>query len=127
VGYDAAILFSGGWGMVGLVKDVAMDQFSVEVLESDTPVLVDFWAPWCGPCKAMNPIVSEVAESYADKLAVCKVNVDDAPEIAAKYSVRGIPSLLMFHNGQLLGTLVGNVSSSEVKRFVDSNLSSETA
>ena len=92
--------------------------FEADVLQSDTPALVDFWAEWCGPCKMIAPILSEVADEYAGKIKICKVNVDDNPETAAKFNVRGIPTLLVFKNGTVEATKVGALSKAQLVQFV---------
>ena len=81
--------------------------FEAEVLQSDKPVLIDFWAPWCGPCRMLAPAVAQIAEEYEGKAKVCKVNVDDEPSLARQYGISGIPTVLIFKNGQLTDTLVG--------------------
>ncbi len=86
--------------------------FSQEVLESDLPVLIDFWAPWCGPCQALTPVVEEFASDNAGKVKVCKVNLDDNAGVAGQYGVRSIPTLILFKNGQNVGQLVGTVAKS---------------
>jgi len=86
--------------------------FSQEVLESDLPVLIDFWAPWCGPCQALTPVVEEFASDNAGKVNVCKVNLDDNAGVAGQYGVRSIPTLILFKNGQNVGQLVGTVAKS---------------
>ena len=83
------------------------DNFEKEVLESSVPVLVDFWATWCGPCKMLAPVISEIAETCADKVKVCKVNVDDEPELATQFDIASIPTVLIFKNGELVRTSVG--------------------
>lgn len=83
--------------------------FDLEVLQSEIPVLVDFWAPWCGPCNIVAPIVKELAGEYVGKLKVCKINVDEAPGIAGKYGIRGIPTLMIFKNGDIVDQQVGSV------------------
>ncbi len=95
-------------------------QFSEEVLNSDVPVLVDFWAPWCGPCKMIAPVLEDIAGEYADKLKVVKLNVDDNQETAPKYNVRGIPTLLLVKGGEVVATKVGAVSKSQLTEFVES-------
>ncbi len=86
---------------------ITADNFAEEVLQSDKPVLVDFWAPWCGPCKMLAPIVAEIAEEYADSVKVGKVNVDDEPALAAKFGISSIPALLVFQNGAVVNSAVG--------------------
>ncbi len=81
--------------------------FETEVLQSDKPVLIDFWAPWCGPCRMLAPVVAQIAEEYEGKAKVCKVNVDDVPGLASRFGITGIPTVLVFKDGQLTDTLVG--------------------
>src|ERR1700761_9437553 len=92
------------------IKHVSNESFSSDVLESKLPVLVDYWAEWCGPCKMIAPVLDESADSYAGKLTIAKVNVDDHQALAAKYHVRGIPTLMLFKNGEVAATKVGAVS-----------------
>lgn len=101
---------------------VSDDQFESEVLKSETPVLVDFWAPWCQPCKMISPVVDEIAEHYQGRLKVVKVNVDDNPETPANYGVRGIPSLLVFKEGNVVATKVGAVNKSQLTAFIDEHI-----
>ncbi len=96
--------------------------FDLDVLQSDLPVLVDFWAPWCGPCKMISPILDELAEEQAARIKIVKVNVDECKEISVKYAVRGIPSLLLFKQGNLLGSVVGALSKSQLQEFLDEHL-----
>lgn len=104
------------------IKQVSVDSFDTDVLNADAPVLVDYWAEWCGPCKMIAPILDEVSKDYADKLRVVKVNVDDNQEIAAKYGIRGIPTLMLFRNGAVVDTKVGALSKSQLTAFLDNNL-----
>ena len=96
--------------------------FEDEVLQSDSPVLVDYWAEWCGPCKMIAPVLDEIAKDYSDKLKVCKLNIDENEATAPKYSVRGIPTLMLFKNGSVEATKVGALSKSQLTAFLDSNL-----
>ena len=93
--------------------------FETDVLQSDTPALVDFWAEWCGPCKMIAPILNEIADEYAGKMKIYKVDVDSNPETAAKFNVRGIPTLLVFKNGTVEATKVGALSKGQLLEFVD--------
>ena len=95
-------------------------QFAEDVLNSDIPVLVDFWAPWCGPCKMIAPVLEDVAAEYAGKIKVVKLNVDENQETAPKYNVRGIPTLLIVKGGEVVATKVGAVSKSQLIDFVNS-------
>ncbi len=104
------------------IKQVSSDSFEADVLKAGSPVLVDYWAEWCGPCKMIAPILDEVSRDYADKLDVAKVNVDENQEIATKYGIRGIPTLMLFRNGAVVATKVGALSKSQLTAFLDSNL-----
>ena len=96
--------------------------FEADVLQSDSPVLVDYWAEWCGPCKMIAPILDEVARDYGGRLRVVKVNVDENQQVTSRYNIRGIPTLKLFRNGAEVATKVGAVSKSQLTAFLDNNL-----
>ncbi|KUG24666.1 thioredoxin [hydrocarbon metagenome] len=104
---------------LGIATD---DNFEGEVLKSDKPVLIDFWAPWCGPCKAIGPIVEELAEQLKDSVKIMKLNVDENQKIAIKYGVRSIPTLILFKDGKVLDTLIGLVPKERLESFVKKSL-----
>lgn len=104
------------------IVHVSDDDFEAEVLQSRTPVLVDYWAEWCGPCKVIGPILDEIAEEYEGKLKVAKLNIDDNPTTPPKYGIRGIPTLMLFKNGEVEATKVGALSKSQLTAFLDQNL-----
>jgi thioredoxin 1 len=101
---------------------VTDDSFAADVLQSQQPVLVDYWAEWCGPCKMIAPILDEIAKEYAGRLKVAKLNIDDNQETPASYGVRGIPTLMLFKNGNIEATKVGALSKSQLAAFIDSHL-----
>ena len=101
---------------------VTDDNFATEVLQSPQPVLVDYWAEWCGPCKMIAPILDEVAKDYAGRIKVAKLNIDDNQTTPANYGVRGIPTLMLFKNGNIEATKVGALSKSQLVAFIDSHL-----
>ena len=105
-----------------LIKHTTDATFEADVLKSVQPVLVDYWAEWCGPCKMIAPILDEVATSYAGKLQVAKMNVDENRDIPAKFGIRGIPTLMIFKNGELAATKVGAMSKSQLTTFIDQQL-----
>ena len=96
--------------------------FKKEVLESDLPALVDFWAPWCGPCRIITPIIDELAKEYRNKLRICKLNVDENPRIATQYAVMSIPTLIFFKNGKVIEQVVRVLNKVELKRKIEENL-----
>jgi thioredoxin 1 len=105
-----------------LIKHTNDADFEQDVLKSGVPVLVDFWAEWCGPCRMIGPTLDEMASEYQGKLAIMKVNVDENRSIPAKFGIRGIPTLLLFKNGELAGNKVGAASKSQLTAFVDAHL-----
>ena len=105
-----------------LIKHISDASFEADVLQADKPVLVDYWAEWCGPCKMIAPILDEVSASYKDKLQVTKMNVDENRDIPAKFCIRGIPTLMLFKDGQLAATKVGAMSKAQLTAFIDQQL-----
>jgi thioredoxin 1 len=105
-----------------LIKHVSDASFETDVLKSAQPVLVDYWAEWCGPCKMIAPILDEVATGYEGKLQIAKMNVDENRDIPAKFGIRGIPTLMIFKDGQLAATKVGAMSKSQLTAFIDQQL-----
>lgn len=101
------------------VTAVSDDTFEQEVLKSATPVLIDFWAPWCAPCRAIAPIVEELSQAYAGKLKVVKMNVDDNPKTPSRYGVRGIPNLILFQGGEVKDQIVGAVPKAQLVKAID--------
>jgi len=101
------------------VTAVADDTFELEVLKSSTPVLIDFWAPWCAPCRAIAPIVEEISQTYAGKLKVVKMNVDDNPKTPSRYGVRGIPNLIVFQRGEVKEQITGLRSKADLVKLID--------
>jgi thioredoxin 1 len=105
-----------------LIKHISDASFDGDVVKADKPVLVDYWAEWCGPCKMIAPILDEVAKTYDGRLQIAKMNVDENREVPAKFGIRGIPTLMIFKNGQLAATKVGALSKAQLTAFIDQNL-----
>ena len=95
--------------------------FDADVLQAKEPVLVDFWAPWCGPCKMISPLLDEISVEYSGRLKVVKVNIDDCHDIAAKFGVRSIPSLMIFREGSMIASRIGSLTKSQLVAFIDEN------
>ena len=104
------------------IVHVSDEAFESDVLNADQPVLVDYWAEWCGPCKMIAPVLEEIAEEYAGKIKIAKLNIDENPATPPKYGIRGIPTLMLFKDGNVEATKVGAVSKSQLSTFLDSNL-----
>ncbi len=107
---------------MGEIVQVTDDTFEDEVIKSNTAVLVDYWAEWCGPCKMIAPILDEIASEYSGRVKVAKLNIDDNAVTPAKFGIRGIPTLMLFKNGNVEATKVGALSKSHLTAFIDSNL-----
>ena len=105
-----------------LIKHISDSSFEADVLQSGKPVLVDYWAEWCGPCKMIAPILDEVSDTYRDKLQIAKMNVDENRDIPAKFGIRGIPTLMLFKDGQLAATKVGALSKAQLTAFIEQQL-----
>ncbi|NOX93035.1 MAG: thioredoxin TrxA [Gammaproteobacteria bacterium] len=108
--------------MSGNIVYLTDDSFEDEVVKAEGPVLVDYWADWCGPCKMIAPILDEIAEEYKDKIKIAKLNIDENPGTPPKYGIRGIPTLMLFKDGNVEATKVGAVSKSQLTAFIDSNV-----
>ncbi|WP_423823164.1 thioredoxin TrxA [Salinisphaera sp. SPP-AMP-43] len=104
------------------IVKVSDDSFENDVLSASGPVLVDYWAEWCGPCKQIAPVLDELADEYDGRLTVAKLNVDENPETPPRYGIRGIPTLMLFKDGEVAGTKVGSVSKSQLAEFVDQHI-----
>ncbi len=104
------------------IRYVTDPTFAAEVLQSPLPVLVDYWAEWCGPCRSIAPILEEIAQAYAGRLTVAKLNVDENQQTPQKYGIRGIPTLMLFKNGNIEATKVGALSKSQLTAFIDSHI-----
>jgi len=99
--------------------NITKNNFEQEVLHSDKPVLIDFWAPWCGPCRMLSPVISEIAEEYGDKIKVCKVNVDDEGELAASFNVMSIPTLVVVKDGKVTNSAIGVRPKAQIVEMID--------
>jgi len=107
---------------VSEVVKITDDSFEADVLKSDVPVLVDYWAEWCGPCKMIAPVLDEIASQYGDKIKVAKLNIDENPGTPPKFGIRGIPTLMLFKGGNVEATKVGAVSKSQLSAFIEGNI-----
>ena len=105
-----------------LIVTLTQDNFTEKALQSTTPILVDFWAEWCGPCKMIAPILDEIATEYQDRIKIAKLNIDENPQTPPKFGIRGIPTLILFKNGTVEAQKVGAVTKSQLAAFLDSNL-----
>lgn len=104
------------------ILNITDDSFDADVLQSDVPVLVDYWAEWCGPCKMIAPVLEDIAEEYAGKIKVCKLNIDENEATPPKFGIRGIPTLMLFKGGNVEGTKVGALTKSELTAFIYSTI-----
>jgi thioredoxin 1 len=104
------------------VKQISDSEFEQAVLKSETPVFVDFWAPWCGPCRIVGPIIEELAPSYDGKLVVMKMNVDDNPAVAQKFGITSIPTMMIFKGGEVVDRAIGAMPRAELEKFIERNL-----
>ena len=107
---------------MGSTKKVTDQTFKEDVLASDKPVLVDFWAEWCGPCKMVAPVLEEIAGQHSDKLTIAKLNIDENPDVPSRYGVRGIPTMLLFKGGQPVAQKVGAAPRSQIQQWLEGNL-----
>jgi thioredoxin 1 len=105
-----------------LIKHISDASFELDVIKSDKPVLVDYWAEWCGPCKMIAPLLDQAASQFGDKVQIAKMNVDHNRTVPAKYGIRGIPTLMIFKNGELADTKVGALSQNQLTEFINKNL-----
>lgn len=105
-----------------MVKEVSDHDFHEVVLRSELPTLVDFWAPWCGPCIKVSPLVEKIAEDYEGKASFCKINVDESPEVAVNYGIRSIPTLMVFKDGERVNHIIGAVPESRIKSMLDEHV-----
>ncbi len=108
--------------MTDKIVHVTDGSFEEDVLKAEDPVLVDYWAEWCGPCKAIAPVLGEIAEEYAGRLKIAKLNIDENPSTPPRYGIRGIPTLMLFKDGNVEATKVGALSKSQLSAFLDSNI-----
>lgn len=107
---------------MGKVKHITDSEFKLEVLEATLPVLVDFWAPWCGPCKMLGPVLEKIAEKFGDKIQIIKINTDENPKIAEELGVSGIPSLFIFKNGEQISNAVGFMTEQALESWINKNI-----